>query len=114
MANPNPVKPFIKGDSRINRKGRPKSFDALRALAQQIAHEVAQSNGQPVIIDGHKATVAEMIMRQWASSKDTRKQEAFIQYAFGRVPDRQELTGAEGGALTVTVKVLKNVALDEL
>jgi hypothetical protein len=28
---------FTKGDKRINRKGRPKTFDALRALAQTIA-----------------------------------------------------------------------------
>jgi hypothetical protein len=38
MANPSPSKPFAKGDKRINRKGRPKTFDALRQLAQTIAH----------------------------------------------------------------------------
>lgn len=31
--NDSNLKPFQKGDKRINRKGRPKSFDALRALA---------------------------------------------------------------------------------
>jgi hypothetical protein len=97
-------KGFVKGDKRINRKGRPKSFDALRALAQQIAHEEAtKSNGQPLVIDGHVVTVAEAIMRQWATSKDPRLVQAFIQYAFGKVPDKQELTGRDGAAVTLKV-----------
>ena len=45
---------FVKGDPRINRKGRPKSFNALRELAQQIAHETAKSDGKDVILGGYK------------------------------------------------------------
>ena len=41
---PKQLKPFVKGDPRINRKGRPKSFDALRSLAQEIAHEAAKKS----------------------------------------------------------------------
>ena len=96
-----PRKPgtFAKGDARINRKGRPKSFDALRALAQQIAHEAALKNGEPLVIDGHIITVTEAILRTWAQSKDPRLQQAFIEVAFGKVPQRQELSGPDGGAL---------------
>jgi hypothetical protein len=75
-------KPFAKGDPRINRKGRPKSFDALRSLAQQIAHEEAQSGGQPVVIGGHKVTVAEAILRKWAMSQNAQLQRAFIEVQF--------------------------------
>ena len=89
-------KPFVKGDPRINRKGRPRNFDALRALAQQIAHETATRAGDPLVIDGHVATVTEMILRQWASSKDPRLVQAFIQYAYGKVPDKIEGTGNKG------------------
>ena len=85
-------KPFVKGDPRINRKGRPKSFDALRELAQQIAHEEALSEKQPIVINGHVATVAEMILRQWAASKNPQLVKAFIEIAFGKVPDKVDIT----------------------
>lgn len=78
---------FSKSDPRINRKGRPRSFDALRELAQEIAHETAQANGADVVINGHKVTVAEAILRQWAMSKNPVLQKAFIEITFGKVPD---------------------------
>lgn len=95
-------KGFVKGDPRINRKGRPKSFDALRTLAQQIAHEVAQSQGQPIVINGHKVTAAEAILRQWAQSKNPQLQRAFIEIAFGKVPEDIKMTG--DGLLKVIVE----------
>jgi len=96
-------KGFVKGDPRINRKGRPRDFDALRELAQAIAHETATSGGQPVIVEGHKATVAEMIMRQWATSKNPQLQRAFIEVAFGKVPDNLDITSG-GDKLEVVIR----------
>ena len=87
---------FKKGDPRINRKGRPKTFDAFRELAQAISHEVALKQGEPLVINGHTVTVAEAILRQWAQSKDPRLQMAFIEMAYGKPPQRTEITGAEG------------------
>lgn len=77
MSNQHPSKPFVKGDPRIWRKGRPKSFDTLR----------------PVMIDGHIATAAELILREWAMSKEQKKQAAFIEYAYGKVPTNVNLSG---------------------
>lgn len=84
---------FTKGDKRINRKGRPKTFDALRALAQTIAHED--------ISDG--MTVTEAILRKWAGSKDPRLQLQFMEVAFGKVPNPVEIGGKDGNDITVRI-----------
>ena len=99
-------KGFVKGDPRINRKGRPRTFDAARELAQQIAHEEARlkakddgTPGDPVIVNGHRATVIEMIMRQWATSKVPALQQAFVEYAYGKPPTKTEISGPDGGPI---------------
>jgi len=73
-----PGVPFFPGDPRINRKGRPRTFDTLRALAQQIATEMSSS--------GSSMSNVEAIMRDWAYSSDVRKQQIFVEYAYGKVP----------------------------
>lgn len=94
-------KPFVKGDPRINRKGRPKTFDAFRALAQQIAHEVVPAENRPGTvrvmdehgeIAEHIVTVAEAILRRWAVSDDPQLQRAFIEIAYGKVPQNVDVT----------------------
>jgi hypothetical protein len=83
------LRPFNKGDPRINRRSRPKSFDQFRELAQAIAHEkIIGSNGDTI-------TVAEQILRAWAKSKQPTLQKAFIEYAFGKVPDKLDAIGLE-------------------
>jgi hypothetical protein len=90
-------KGFVKGDKRINRKGRPKSFDELRKLAQQIAHEA-------IIKNDTKVTRVEIIMRSWAQSKDPRLVQAFIAYAYGKPPDEVNLSGEVKTKSTVIIK----------
>lgn len=82
---------FVKGDKRINRKGRPKSFDQLRALAQQIAHEP--------ISEGNTITVAEAILRTMAKENPAR----FVEIAFGKVPDEVSVSGDEDKPITVKI-----------
>ncbi len=96
-------KGFVKGDPRIWKHGRPKSFDALRSLAQEIAHETAKAGGNVVTIDGHAATVTEVILRQWAQSKDPRLQQKFIEVAYGKTPDLVEVSGTNGSAIPIHV-----------
>jgi hypothetical protein len=73
-------RPFCRGDSRINRAGRPKGFDEVRALAQMIA-------GEDVVgADGNTITRAELLLRQWSRSKNPMLQKLFVEIAFGPVP----------------------------
>ena len=106
--NPNAadnLKPFVKGDPRIWRGGRPKSFNALQELAQAIAHEVAKNGGVDVVIDGHKVTVTEAVLRQWFQSKDFQKQRAALEIAFGKVPQPVKLQGDdEGGPVRLIIE----------
>ena len=84
------LRPFVKGDPRINRNGRPKAFDALRAVAHELANEIAKDkSGNPVKIDGKEVTVAEMILNQMA--RDPKQRAEFLEIAFGKVPIGIEL-----------------------
>jgi hypothetical protein len=85
-----PGRPFVKGiDPRRNLKGRPRTFDETRTLAQSIAHETL------TLSSGKRMTIAEAILRQWAASDEPQLQKAFIEYAFGKVPDQLETTPLE-------------------
>ena len=94
MANEQNLKPFKPKDPRINRKGRPKSFDAARALAQQIAHEVLTGDGgKPLTVNGALVTRIEAIFREMSTSRDHRKQELFLAYAVGKPKEQIEASG---------------------
>ena len=61
------------------------------------------SGDAPIVINGHRATVAEVIMRKWASSGDPRLQQGFIEIAFGKVPSEVQLTGRADAAIPIAV-----------
>jgi hypothetical protein len=110
---------FKKGDPRINRKGRPRDIAGVKALGQEIANEIATikgEDGKPKewIQNGHKVTIIEAILRSWATSTDPRKQLAYVEYCYGKVPQQQELTGADGGPIETVVKIVKGVSYDDL
>lgn len=82
-----PGKPFTKGDKRINRKGRPKSFDALRKLAVKIAGETIPSpNGEDI-------TRIEALLRVLSSSKAPADRALFLAYAYGKPKEEVEHSG---------------------
>jgi hypothetical protein len=84
-------KPFVRGDERINKKGKPKSFDQLRKLAVMVASELDES-GESRAIE---------ILRDWARSKDAKKQELFMHYAYGKPKDELDLNVKEPVTLRV-------------
>lgn len=81
---------FTKGDKRINRKGRPKSFDALRKLAQSIAAEELQST------DGDVITRIEALLRVMSTSRNPADRKTFLEYAFGKPKDEVDISNSDG------------------
>ena len=93
-------KGFVKGDPRINRKGRPRTFDQLRRLAISILSEPAKgADGQPIVIDGHIATNVEIILR--TAMRSPRFAQLLLEVAYGKVPDRVEVSGRDGAPIEV-------------
>lgn len=102
---------FVPGDPRINRQGRAHGFDTVRRIALDIADEPVMVTGKdgkktPMTRNGHEVTYAEAILMQWATSKNFRSQQLFLEYAYGPVPRKLEITGANGGPIegAMTVK----------
>lgn len=82
---------FTKNDPRINKKGRPKSFDTFRELALAISNETVATATKKLGAESVKSelaqlTVAEYILRKWAFSNESKLQIAFSEVAFGKVP----------------------------
>lgn len=89
--NPNPKNKFTKGDPRINRKGRPKSFDQLSKLAREIAYEIVVHN------DGTQQTRLEKILLELAVVNPVK----FLEIGFGRIPQHIDVTANINGRLKV-------------
>lgn len=97
--NPTGKGGFGEHKEHINRNGtKLRDFAMFRAAAIKIANEEVE-----VGKNKEKMPIYEAILRQWAQSKNPQLQMAFIAYAFGKVPDRSEITGADGGSLRINI-----------
>lgn len=96
------LKPFVKGDARINRKGRPRSFDQLRKLAIKIANEeiVDEKDKEDTI------TRIENLLRAYSNPRHP-KSDKFLEYAYGKVPDKLEVE-----TNTIKVKLVNDDSRD--
>jgi hypothetical protein len=97
MPNPQNLQPpFTKGDPRINRKGRPKTFDMLRKLAVQIAGEQAGET---------ELTRVQLMLKAMASSKNPSDRALFLAYAYGKPKEQMDITS---GGEKIVVKLVKD------
>lgn len=110
MANPSSLKPFARNDPRINRDGRPKDSIGLAELARRIGHEKAVAKDGALLLgpDGKPMTIIEMILRDMAH--DPRRQEIFLDRAFGKVPTTTQLLGNDGEPVTLLVEYVNKRA----
>ena len=85
------------GGKRANRQGRgkPKTFTALRKLAQSIAAEELQST------DGDVITRIEALLRVMSTSRNPADRKTFLEYAFGKPKDEVEHSGEQKVELVV-------------
>ena len=114
MANKNPktahLKPFKKNnpttgekDERINRQGRARSFDELRALFQEIANEEVTDGKQKKT---RLRKIGETLARSQKSMKD------FLEFGYGKVPLSQIVDITSGGK-AITWKMFINGDSDD-
>lgn len=118
MANPSSLKPFTKGDARINRKGRPRNPPALRELTLDILTEPATgADGAPVLVNGKQISKVEAIVRAAVTSKDPRQRQWAIELGYGKPVQQVELAGKDGGPIQTENKTaldLSRLTDDEL
>lgn len=88
-------KPFQNGDTRINRRGRPKDHVGLRTLIQRIMWEPEGKDKLPRI---------ELMISRMAASKNAGDHESLLKHGYGDVPKEVELSGKNGGPIDFDIK----------
>jgi hypothetical protein len=90
---------FVKGDKRINRRGRPRTFDALRKLAVKIAGENVPES---------EVTRIEAMLRVMSTSRNPADRALFLAYAYGKPKESIEHSGE------LTTKVIIEYSDDQV
>ena len=98
---------FVKGDPRINRKGRPtKDQMGERKQWQEIfAEYVLDDKGKPIIdeVTGKPLTRLRARMKVATTSRNSHEFALALERAFGKVPQAVEMTGKDGGKVEIVV-----------
>jgi hypothetical protein len=83
-----PGRPFVKGDKRINRHGRPRTADALKKLVIKIMNEEVSGSSPEGVVSMSRA---ELVIRDWLASRNFQKQNAAMERGFGKVKDEHDM-----------------------
>ena len=95
MANTKNLKPFVKGDIRINRKGRIDNFAKFRKLALKIGNEPLTDSEEIIFSD---------LLRKMAKSKNPADRALYLAYAVGKPREEVDVTSA-GQAIATIIKI---------
>ena len=90
--------------------GRAPSTPPANWRRQSPPNPSPNANGEPALLNGHKLTRVELLLRTWAQSKDPRLQIAFFEVAYGKTPTQQQ-TEIKG---TLQIDDLRKLSDDEL
>ena len=104
MANNENLKPFVKGDKRINRKGRIDNFVKFRKLAQKIGNEPLTDTEEIIFSD---------LLRKLAKSKIPADKALFLAYAVGKPKEEVDLT-SNGESINPYSRLSDDDLLEEL
>ena len=90
--------PFVKGDPRINRRGRtPGSTDGLRKLLREIMGEVVRDRKGKALVDeetGEEITLLRKRLRQSLLTKNSQDLRLALEYTYGKPKEIIEHTGS--------------------
>lgn len=97
MTNKKPPNPFVKGDPRINRKGRPKVGQTFAEYVRNFMEAEDEKKG---------TIVSEMMEIAVKKARQGQYQfwEALVNRAYGKVPDRVEMNTQEKPDLSKLTK----------
>jgi len=101
MANIASLKPFKKGDPRINRKGRPEGCKSLTTLVREALAKIATSkDGEDI---SYEKLLVKRILNKAIEHGDNRMIELVWSYMDGKPRQALEHTGKDGGDIIIRV-----------
>lgn len=97
----------MKGDSRINRKGRPKQSDTVKSLLAELGKDEVDFNGSR--IPKYKAVLLKII--EGAIGGDPQQQKLYLEYFYGKPVQQVELD-AKVSAVSIQTDARDRVLLE--